>query len=44
MSWLLEREGVMLDAVTNTVLALDGVTSHVLSVCPGLGLLSGGYL
>lgn len=42
MSWLLEVEKVMLDSLANTVLALDGVTSHVVSVRPGPSLLNAG--
>lgn len=42
MSRLLEVEEVMLDSLANTVLALDGVTSHVVSVCPWLSLLDAG--
>ncbi len=42
MPRLLEMEGVMLDSVANTVLTLDGVTGHVLSVCPGFSFLDAG--
>ena len=44
MPWLLEVEGVLLDSLVNTVLALDGVTGHVVSLGPGFGLLDAGYL
>lgn len=39
---LLELKGVGLDSLANTVLALDGVTRNIVSVCPGLGLLDAG--
>lgn len=42
MSWLLEVEGVMLDSLANAVLALNGITGHVVSVSPGLSLLDAG--
>lgn len=41
-SWLLKVEGVMLNTLANTVLALDGITGHVVSVCPSLILLNTG--
>lgn len=40
--WLLEVEVVILDSTVNAVLARDGVTSRVVSVCPGPGLLTDG--
>lgn len=40
LSWLLEVEKVLLDSLANTVLPLDGITSHVVSVCPGPGFLN----
>lgn len=40
--WLLEVEAVIVDSMANAVLAQDGVTSRVMSVCPGPGLLTDG--
>lgn len=42
MSWLLEVEGLVLDTLASTVLALDGVTGHLVSLCTGLGFLGAG--
>lgn len=40
--WLLEVEAVMLGSMANAVLARDGVTDCVVSVCLGPGLLTDG--
>lgn len=42
LSRLLEVEGLMLDSLANAVLALNGVTRHVVWVCPGFSLLHAG--
>lgn len=44
MPRLVEVEGVVLRCLVNVVLALHGVAGHVAAVCPGLRLLSAGYL
>lgn len=41
-SRLLEVEEALLDSQSNAVVALQGVASHVVSVCPGPGLLNQG--
>lgn len=42
ISRLLEVEGVLLDSLVSAVLALNGVTRHVVWVCPGFSLLDAG--
>lgn len=44
MSRLLEVVVLVLDSLANAVLALNGVTRHVVRVGPGLGLLDAGQL